>query len=169
MSFKMPQVLDSMNLYVGLKGYAGRVEQITLPKLTIKTEEVRMGGMDAPVDLDHGMEKLECSFTLAEYDNALFAHMGLAPGNLVNIFLKGSFSQDGEHVPVKIELLGSWKEIDMGEWKPGERVANKITVNARYYALMINNLPIVLIDIPGGKRIISGVDKLKAQRDFLFG
>ena len=64
----LPQVIKAMNLFADGKGYAAVVEEITPPKISMKTEEFRAGGMDAPIELDTGMEKLECSFTLAKYD-----------------------------------------------------------------------------------------------------
>ena len=60
-------VLKNMNLFVDGRGYAGVVDELTPPKLTMKTEEHRAGGMDAPVELDMGMEKLEASFSLKKY------------------------------------------------------------------------------------------------------
>jgi P2 family phage contractile tail tube protein len=44
------------------------VEELTLPKLTLKTEEFRNGGMDAPIEVEMGMEKLESEFTLTRFD-----------------------------------------------------------------------------------------------------
>ena len=167
MATTMPQYLKNMNLYVDGKGYAGRIEEITLPKLAIKTEEYRAGGMDAPIEIDLGMEKLESSFTVNEYDPALFALWGLVPGNMVNITLRGAFEQNGEYTPVIVTLQGSWKEVDMGTWKAGEKASCKVQVSAHYYGLSIDSAPVVLIDIPNMKRVINGVDKLAEQRAIL--
>nr|WP_262363471.1 phage major tail tube protein [Xylella fastidiosa] len=52
-------LLKHLNLFIDGKGYAGQVEEINLPKLTLKTEEFRGGGMLAPVELTMGLEKLE--------------------------------------------------------------------------------------------------------------
>jgi len=38
-----PTTLKNMNLYIDGKGYAGVIEEITLPKLTLKSEEFRGG------------------------------------------------------------------------------------------------------------------------------
>ena len=59
MSIETPRVLKNMNLFVDGRGYAGRVDEIELPKLTLKTEEHRAGGMDVPVLIDLGMDKME--------------------------------------------------------------------------------------------------------------
>jgi len=160
----LPSVLKNFNLFVDGKGYAGRVEEVELPKLTIKTEEYRAGGMDAPVEIDMGMEKLECSFTLAEYDPALFALWGLVPGNWVNITLRGGMDKDGIVTPVIVNLTGRWKEIDMGSWKAGEIAKLKIQVSGRYYQLVIGGTAAVHIDLENMIRNVDGVDQLAAIR-----
>ena len=47
----LKDTLKNMNLFVNGKGYAGVIDEITLPKLTVKTEEYRGGGMDMPIDM----------------------------------------------------------------------------------------------------------------------
>lgn len=163
-NFNMPQYLKNMNLYVHGKGYAGRVEEITLPKLTIKTEEFRGGGMDAPLEMDMGMEKLECSFTLNEYDSELFSLWKLVPNEMVDIVLRGAFDQDGTIIPIELKLNGSWKELDMGSWKPGDKSSIKVSVSLRKYGLSINSEEVVMIDIPGMRRVIAGTDHLADVR-----
>lgn len=53
----LPKILKNFNVFVDGRGFAGRAEEITLPKLTIKTEEFLGAGMSAPVEVDMGMEK----------------------------------------------------------------------------------------------------------------
>ncbi|WP_369675501.1 phage major tail tube protein, partial [Enterococcus faecium] len=113
------------------KGYAGVVEEVTPPKLTLKTEEFKAGGMDAPLELDQGMEKLECNFTVASYEKELFAAYGLVPGKMINVTLRGAFEQDGETREVVMVLNGSWKELDFGTWKSGEKAQLKVAVGLK--------------------------------------
>ena len=68
MAIELPHVLKNMNLFVDGRGYAGRVDEIKLPKLTLKTEEHRAGGMDIPVELELGMDKLEAELTISDFD-----------------------------------------------------------------------------------------------------
>jgi P2 family phage contractile tail tube protein len=160
----MPHYLRNMNLYVDGRGFAGRVEEVTLPKLTLKTEEYRGGGMDAAVEIDLGMEKLECELTVNEYDPKLFALLGLQPGKQVNISLRGAMDSEGNVIPVAVSLTGSWKEIDMGSWKAGEKASIKVTVSARYYQLKINNESVIEIDVVNMVRMINGEDQLADVR-----
>ena len=64
----IPKVLKNFNLSIDGVGYAGRVQEVTLPKLAHRTEEFKMGGLDTPVQIGMGLEKLECDLTLSEYD-----------------------------------------------------------------------------------------------------
>ena len=160
----MPQVLRSMNLYVDGQGYAGQVEEITLPKLTIKTEEYRAGGLDAPIEVDMGMEKFEAEFTLQGYDPALLAFWGLSSGNRVNMTLRGAMDDEGEVIAVVVNLHGSWKAIDMGTWKPGEKAALKVQLAATYYQLAVNGVAVIQIDVPNMIRIVNGQDLLSDVR-----
>ena len=50
----LPKILKNFNVFVDGRGYAGRVDEITLPKLTIKTEEYQGAGMSAPAAAHSG-------------------------------------------------------------------------------------------------------------------
>ena len=86
----LPKILRNFNVYVDGRGYAGRVEEITLPKLTIKTEEFQGAGMSAPIEIDLGMEKLEMELTFAEYDSELFKLFGLTNGADIALTIRGA-------------------------------------------------------------------------------
>ncbi len=91
----LPKILKNFNVFVDGRGYAGKIDEITLPKLTIKTEEYRAGGMDIPINIDMGMEKLEADFTFAEYDKELFRLFGLIYGNSVALTIRGMMQGSG--------------------------------------------------------------------------
>lgn len=161
----LPQVIRAMNLFADGNQYAGRVEEITPPKLTIKTEEWRGGGMDAPIELDMGMEKLECSFTVAAYEADLFKNYGLVSSKMVNVTLRGAFQSDDKTVSIVMILEGSWKEIDMGTWKAGEKAQLKVSVALKKYELQIDGEEQIFIDVPGMVRRVNGIDALEETRN----
>ena len=156
----LPQVLRNMNLYVDGRSHAGVIGELVLPKLKLKTEDFQGGGMDAPIEIEMGMEKLEASATIHEYDATTYVMFGLTDGSKVNITARGALKQGDKVVPVSVVMHGSWNEIDPGSWKVGQKVEQKVMMNLEYYSLSINNLPVVLIDIPNMKRIIGGKDAL---------
>ncbi len=160
----IPKILKNFNAFVDGRGYAGRVDEITLPKLTIKTEEHRAGGMDVPVEIDMGMEKLEAELTFAEYDVELFRLFGLIDGNAVSLTLRGAIQADGEAEPIIVNLRGSFREVDAGTWKAGDKATLKCMVAVRYYRLTINGDSVIEIDAENMIRIIGGEDQMATIR-----
>ena len=132
MAIELPRVLKNMNLFVDGRGYAGRVDEIQLPKLTLKTEEHRAGGMDLPVELDLGMEKLEAQLTISDFDPELFKLFGLLDVSEAQLTLRGAIQAQGQTAqPVVVNLRGGWKELDPGTWKPGDKSTLTVMVAAR--------------------------------------
>jgi hypothetical protein len=148
------------------RGYAGKVEEITLPKLTVKTDEFRAGGMDCPVEIDMGMEKLECDFSLRAVDADVLKLWGIVPGNTqTRLTFRGSLrSEDGVETGVIANIEGKVKEADYGAWKAGEPSTLKCAVACVYYKLTHGGQVIHEIDVRNMKRIVNGQDQLAAMR-----
>ena len=164
----LDDILKNMALFVDGRGFAGNVEELTLPKLTLKTEEFRNGGMDAPIEVEMGMEKLESEFTLTRFDKNVLKLFGLAPGQLTPLTIRGAvISDDGTQTAVVINLQGIVREMDPGNWKPGEKATLKIMMALRYYKLTHGGDVVHEIDIPNMVRTIGGVDQLSAVRSAL--
>ncbi len=179
------KVLKNFNLLINGGPYAGRVEELTLPKLTLKTEEFRGGGMDMPIEIDMGMEKMECDFTLIDYDTEVLKFFGLAPdgfsatsngnrtpepGTVTLNFMGVEQDQtNGQVNSIKIVVDGIWKEVDMGPWKAGEKATMKVQVACRYYEYIANKETIIKIDIDNMIRQIGNDDQLQKIREGLGG
>lgn len=163
----MPKILKNFNLFVDGRGYAGRAEEVSPPKLALKTEEFRGGGMDAPAVIDLGMEKLEASFSLVEYDPEILKQFGLVSGNSVQITLRGALVDDNTTTPMVIGLRGMFTELDMGKFKAGDKATLQCSVACRYYSLEIDGQNIVEIDVDNMVRKIDGQDVLADIRSAL--
>ena len=158
-------ILKNCNMFVDGRGFAGQVMEVNLPKLTLKMEEHRDGGMDAPAEIDMGMERLECSFSTSRIDAGLLRSWGLASGNQVPLTFRGALeSEDGAVTPVVATVRGNVKEIDHGTWKPGEKAALKCTVATRYYKFEHGGEVLHEIDVDNMVRIVNGTDRLAEQR-----
>ena len=158
-------VLRNIALFVDGRGYLGQATEVSLPKLAVKTEEFRDGGMDAPIEVDMGLEKLECSFSTSSISADLLKAWGLAPGELVPVTFRGVLeSEDGTVKAIVARVRGQVKEIDWGAWKPGERAPLKCMVAVRYYELTIDGAQIHEIDVAGMKRVVDGKDRLAEHR-----
>jgi P2 family phage contractile tail tube protein len=164
----IPQTLANMNLFVDGVSFQGDVPSLTLPKLTLKMEEFRPGGMDAPVELDMGMEKQEASFTTTGVRRESLKFFGLRDGTAFNGVFRGAYKGlKGKITPVIVTLRGSLKEVDMGDWKPGDKAEIKHGVALTYYKLEVDGRTVYEIDPIGMRRVIDGVDQLTEQRSAL--
>ena len=158
-------ILKNFNLFIDGRGYAGNCEELTPPKLTFKTEEFRNGGMDAPIEIEMGMDKLEASFLLTKYDADVLNLFGLAPGNSKPLTFRGSIiGEDGVEKAVVIQLQGMLKEVDQGSWKPGDMATLKGSVACSYYKHTIAGITVHEIDVKNMIRKINGVDQLAVTR-----
>jgi P2 family phage contractile tail tube protein len=165
----LPKILKNFAVFVDGRGYAGKVEEITLPKLTIKTEEYRAGGMDVPVAMDMGMEKLETDMTFSDYDQEIFKLFGIISGNLVALTLRGALQEPdkSDAIPIVLHLRGTIRELDFGTWKAAEKATLKMAMDLRAYKLVYNNIDVIEIDAENMIRKIDGTDQLATFRTAL--
>lgn len=163
----LPKILKNFNVYVDGRGYAGRLDELTLPKLTIKTEEYQGAGMSAPVDIDMGMEKLEMDLTFAEYDKELFKLFGLTNGSEIGLTIRGALHGAGEPEAIVINVRGFFREMDFDSWTPAEKTSLKCTVSCTYYKLSIDGNELIEIDPVNMIRNVNGSDQLSKFREIL--
>lgn len=158
-------VFKNLNLFVDGRGMAGQVEEVTPPKLVLKTEEFRAGGMDVPVELTMGMEKLEADFSLISYDANVLALFGVAEGAFVPFVLRKALeSFDGTVTPVVITMRGKIRQIDAGTVKPGDKASLKVSLALNYYKQEHGGIVLHEIDAENMVRVVNGTDALSAQR-----
>jgi len=161
----IPETLANLNLFVDGVSFQGDVPSLTLPKLTLKMEEHRPGGMDMPVEIDLGMEKLEAAFSTTGVRRESLKFFGLTDSSAFNGTFRGAFKGiKGNITPVVVTLRGALKEVEMGDWKSGEKPEIKHSVAVAYYKLEVDGRQVYEVDALGMKRVINGVDQLAAQR-----
>jgi len=158
-------VRKNITLNVDGRGYAGKLSEFNAPKLVQKTEEYRAGGMNAPIELNMGMEKLECDFSMISYDRNVLALFGLVDGAQVPLTAREALeSQDGTVTPVVHVMRGKVKEQDPGTSAPGAVNPIKFTVALSYYRLEHGGAVIQEIDVENMVHVVNGVDVLAAHR-----
>jgi len=159
------QVLKNINLFVDGKGQAGQLQGFTPPKLELKMEEYRAGGMFSSVDIEMGLNKLECSFSLFGYDPEVLALMGVRSGTGTPYIARAALEDfDGTVTGMKYTMRGKMKVQDHGELKPGELSPLKCDLSLAYYKLEHGNRIIHEIDVENMVYIVDGVDIMAAQR-----
>ena len=161
----IPQTLFGQNMSVGGISFQGEVPSFTLPKLTVKTEEHRAGGMDGAIEMDMGLEKMESSFTTTGVRKEAMKYFGLADQTAFDAAFRGTFKgQKGAEVGVIATIRGMLKELDPGDWKAGDKAEFKYSVAVSYYKLEVDGALIYEIDPLNSIRVIDGVDQLTQYR-----
>lgn len=158
-------VLKNINLFVDGRGYAGQVTEFNPPVLTLQTEDFRAGGMDLPIELTMGMEKLEASFTLIAYDKDVLAQFGVAEGQQVPFVMREALeSFDNTVTAVVHTLRGKIRKIDPGARKAGDVPSLQCELALTYYKMQHGDTVVHEIDAENMIRIVNAVDILKTQR-----
>ncbi len=159
------QMLKNFNLYVDGRGYAGNVDEVQLPSLNIVEEDFRAGGMDAPIAVDMGMEKLEATFKVSKFDKNLITKWGVSVGGQVPLVLRGALeSLDGTVQAVVVKLQGRIHSLEMDTVTPGSKAGMTFKLAAYAYSYTQDGETLIDIDVRNMKRTINGVDRLAAQR-----
>lgn len=166
----MPRnVRKYFSTFVNGLSYAGDTEELTLPKLVMKMEEWRAGGMNAPMEVNVGMEKMESDFSMLAYDPNILGLFGVAVGQQTPFTFREVLESDGDGTVTGVvhTLRGRIKEIDQGTVKPGEKVAIKTSIAVDYYKLQHGATVVHEIDVVNMIHVVNGVDILAAQRSAL--
>lgn len=163
----LPPILKHMMLFNAGQAYVGEAVSVTPPKLVRKLEEYRAAGMDRPVKIDMGGEALEMEFTTAGPRQDVL-RQATAP-DLAGVMLRlvGSFENDetGELDRIEMTVRGRHEEIDLGEWKPGEKAESKVKLAVSYFRLEWNGREEIEVDVLNMIERIGGVDRLAPHRD----
>jgi P2 family phage contractile tail tube protein len=158
-------VLKNFNLFVDGRGQAGQVEEFTPPVLELIMEEFRAAGMNAAVELEMGMEKLEANFSLISFDRDVLALFGVSAGQSVRFIMRGALeSWDGTVKAISHTMSGRIKKIDSGTSKAGDKPSMQIDIALDYYKLTHSGEVVHEIDVINMVRVVNGVDVLASQR-----
>jgi len=161
----IPEVLSNCAGFIDGVSFAGEMPSLTLPKVVLKTEAYRGGGMAGEVEIPTGVEKLEAGFTTNGVRREALKFFGLSDRTACSAVFRGSFKGlKGKVTPVIVTMRGGIKEVDMGDWKAGEKAETKHNMTLTYYKLEVAGRVIYEIDMLGMVLVIDGVDQLADER-----
>ena len=161
-------IRKNFNLFADGKGYAGQTDEYNPPELTLQTEEYRAGGMDAPVDITTGMEKLVADFTLNSHSRDMLSLFGIKEGSKTQFTVREAMeSFDGTVTPVVHNMTGKIVKISSGAAKAGELPKDKYDLSLIYYKKTIGGTVVHELDVENMVRIINGNDVLADIRSAL--
>jgi len=163
----IPKVLKNFRVYIDGFDTGNNVSEITLPKITQKIEELKLGRFTLPVSM--GLEKLECELTFYEISLEFFAQWGLlnnSAGQLVSF--RGYQEQNEKNSNmIQIEMRGIFSEVDLGAPKRGEASTHKVVVALTQFTYRLDNLPVLVIEPLTNTFIINGVNQLAKEKEAL--
>jgi len=164
----IPEVLSNCAGFIDGVSFSGEMPSLTLPKVVLKTETYRGGGMAGEVEIPTGVEKLEAGFTTNGVRREALKFFGLSDRTACSAVFRGSFKGlKGKVTPVIVTMRGGIKEVDMGDWKPGDKAETKHNMALTYYKLEVAGRVVYEIDMLGMVLVVDGVDQLADERSAL--
>lgn len=164
----LPRKLKHFNVFLDGESWLGLCPEVDLPELSRKLEEYRGGGMEGPVAVDMGQEKLEGGFTTG-FDGRIFRKYGAAKVDAVLLRFAGSWQQDdtGTISAVEVVVRGRISKIESLSAKAGDDAPVKVKMAYSYYKLSVDSQVLTEIDLVNFIHIVDGEDMLAAHRSAL--
>tara|TARA_R110002167_G_scaffold12963_4_gene54858 strand:- start:7091 stop:7600 length:510 start_codon:yes stop_codon:yes gene_type:complete len=163
---QLPRQLKDMNVFSESNSFAGQVQVFTRPKLAMKLEEYRAGGMPGAVDLQMGIEKLEVTHKYGGDMPELNRGFGAPRVDASQLRFAGAYQNDetGNYDDVQIIVRGRHVEIDAGDDEVGSKSGTTYKTTCSYYKQTRNGVVEFEIDMMGNVFNVYGVDRLAEVR-----
>ena len=162
----LPRKLKNFATFVDGVNYQGEMPEVTLPTLTRKMEEYRSGGMNGPIDLDMGQEKMEAELKGAGWIKGLMVKWGAGTHDALMLRFAGAIQSDDTDAVQAVEVVmrGRLAEVDPGSAKAGEMTEQTYKYTLSYYKLTMDGEVVLEIDLVNMVEIVHGEDRLSAVR-----
>lgn len=146
--------------------YQGKVTEVEMPKLARKLDEYRAGGMDGPVMVDLGQEKMEMKIKVGGFMVELYRDFAKCGVNALPIRFSGAYQRDDTCAVQAVEMYcrGQLAEIDSGSAKLGDSTEQTFSYALNYYRLRVDGRDEIEIDLINMICIVDGEDRLAAIR-----
>lgn len=162
------QVFKNLNCYFANKSFAGSVVDFTPPKRQLQTEDFRGGGMDAPIELTLGMQKLNTDFTLISISPPALSSIKGSEGADTSFIIREALEDWDKSVsPREIIMRGKVTGIDEGTHTPGQKSQLKVSMNLNYFSDTIDGNMVTEIDIINMRWLNNNIDSLADIRSAL--
>lgn len=157
----LPRLLQNMNAYANGTSYLGVIGEFEQPKLALKMDDWRGGGMPGPVKIDQGLDALEATLTFGGHELMLVREFGTPAVNGTRLRLVCAYqANDGSAAQaVHIFIGGRFSEIDFGKDKPGDATEHKYKAAISYYRREVDGVVEIEIDMVNGIFVVGGIDR----------
>ncbi|WP_408586575.1 phage major tail tube protein [Novosphingobium sp.] len=166
-----PSKLKQLDCFIDGQGHQGTVEEVELPKIALKTDDWRGGGMLGPVDIDMGLDKIEMGVTMGGLVESAIRSFGASAADAALVRFAGAYQDDqtGNVRAVEIAVLGRLKELDWGNAKVGDNTAHKYKYGCSYYRMTVDGVEWLEIDLINMIFRVFGVDRYAEIRAAVSG
>lgn len=141
---RLPKHLAAFEVYLDMESFFGVVQEGTLPKFTVKTDDFHNSAGSAPVAIGLDFEAQSSDYTIAEPSAIILTRLN----QRCMVEFRGSqFVSDQEETTFSITQSGLLKEADMGSVKSGDRSgATKFTHTVDWITVEANGKEIIHLD-----------------------
>jgi len=163
----IPQLIKDGDAFVEGRGYSGKVEELTLPSLTVKTEDIQAGGMIAPLSVDMGLEKLEASLKLYEWSEDIISRFATTNNKGVKFRFVFAAERDDvseELTPIDVAVHGRIVSLDFSAFKKGSMVPLEVKIDVAYFRYESDGKALIEIDVTNMIYNVNGVDRYAQRR-----
>ncbi len=140
-------ILKNFTVQIAAVSYIGQVEEIVLPVVEFKTEEMQNGGMIKPAEIKVGLNATTASIKLPGFDPAILSLYGVAPGVALPVIAYGYMQdENGEEHAARCEMACSPKKHDPGTWGSGKLAPVDTDWSVNSYTLYVDDEEIAAVD-----------------------
>ena len=159
------QIFTDMNILVDGIGNVGVSSKCELPKIEFLT--VEKDGAMSYEEVIPLIKAMSAKITLNEWNPVTFTALGALFNVGALVICKGSTVQDGKAVPVMATFGGKVKIIENSIPDRGKEVEAVFEIAVTSYALMLNNVPVVMIDVKNMICMVGGNDLMSDLRSHI--
>ena len=157
--FQLPRLFKGHNIFIEGYDLRGQIGDVERPKIALKMEEYRSGGMFGTAKVVQGLEVLEMTVTVSGYAAEVLRQFGGTIDSKV-IRFAGAVEKDDETGFKKVsgEAAGRITEIDQGSNSAGENGEIKFKIDLVRYSESLDGKEILYADVLQNKLRVNGTD-----------
>lgn len=162
----LPAKLKYFDVFADGTSWLGKVDEVSLPEMKIKTESFRGGGMVGEVDINMGLEKLEMEIKLGGATIEAMRQFGRVGVAGVMLRFVGGYQDDstGGILPGELVVRGMHTSLNPGSAKTGANTEWTVKSTLSYLKWTLNSRVECEIDMLNLVWFSDGVDHLAAMR-----
>lgn len=162
----LPHKLKNFNVFGDGDNWIGKIPEVALPKIALKVEQYRGGGMLAEIDVPLGLEKMEMEIKLGGLILSALRSIGATTVDGSMLRFVGAYQEDvaGAILAAELVVRGLVVELDPGNAKVGDNTewSRKMTIS--YLKWLANGRTEIEIDVINCVFMVDGVDKMAGIR-----